>query len=199
MTLPMTTPIPHSYWVVKGKFLAGEYPRCREEDASLLKMQSILQSGITHFIDLTEADEGLEPYDRILTRLGASHVVHQRFPIQDRSIPRTPADMVAILDAIDGILEAGHTLYLHCWGGVGRTGTVVGCWLARHGFAGEAALKELRELWQHCAKSTSRETPERYEQEQFVICWPSPPVAIASADESKSGAIEVIDDEEDDG
>lgn len=31
-------------------------------------------------------------------------------------------------------------VYLHCWGGIGRTGTIVGCWLARNGFPGKAAL-----------------------------------------------------------
>ncbi len=30
---------------------------------------------------------------------------------------------------------ANGAVYVHCWGGVGRTGTVVGCWLLRHGYA----------------------------------------------------------------
>jgi len=34
--------------------------------------------------------------------------------------------MRATLDAIYDAIDAGETLYLHCWGGVGRTGTVVG-------------------------------------------------------------------------
>lgn len=33
-------------------------------------------------------------------------------------------------------LAAGQTVYVHCYGGIGRTGTVVGCWLVRHGLSG---------------------------------------------------------------
>jgi hypothetical protein len=51
---------------------------------------------------------------------------------------------------------------------VGRTGTVVGCWLARHGFEGKAALKELHRLWMQCAKSLKRRSPE---QEEYIINW----------------------------
>ena len=39
-----------------------------------------------------------------------------------------------MLDAIDDQLENGGNVYVHCWGGKGRTGTVVGCWLIRHGY-----------------------------------------------------------------
>lgn len=46
---------------------------------------------------------------------------------------RTPTvdQMRAILDAIDR--AAGSIVYVHCWGGHGRTGTVAGCYLVRHG------------------------------------------------------------------
>ena len=50
--------------------------------------------------------------------------------------------MASILDAIDAALDGGKTVYVHCWGGVGRTGTVVGCWLVRHGKTGDEALRQ---------------------------------------------------------
>ena len=40
-----------------------------------------------------------------------------------------------ILDEIDGAILNGKTVYVHCLGGIGRTGTVVGCYLVRHGIA----------------------------------------------------------------
>ena len=43
--------------------------------------------------------------------------------------------MVSILDAIDDSVKVGKPVYVHCWGGVGRTGMVIGCWLLRHGLA----------------------------------------------------------------
>ena len=41
--------------------------------------------------------------------------------------------MTRILDDVDAALADGGAVYVHCWGGIGRTGTVVGCWLVRHG------------------------------------------------------------------
>ena len=66
--------------------------------------------------------------------------------------------MLAVLDAIDIALCEGHGVYIHCWGGVGRTGTVVGCWLKRHldGKICQAyptVSKTLDDLWKECPKS----------------------------------------------
>ena len=51
--------------------------------------------------------------------------------------------MNAVLDMLDTALQAGQAVYLHCWAGIGRTGTVVGCYLVRHGLTGEQALARL--------------------------------------------------------
>jgi protein tyrosine phosphatase len=51
-----------------------------------------------------------------------------RHPIVDGSIPCTKL-MVEILDRIDAAIERGGVVYVHCWGGRGRTGTVICCWL----------------------------------------------------------------------
>ena len=47
--------------------------------------------------------------------------------------------MAGLLDAIDTAMRDGKTVYLHCWGGVGRTGNVVGCSLVRHGHTGDGS------------------------------------------------------------
>lgn len=78
---------------------------------------------------------------------------------------------MSILDAIDAQISNGRPVYLHCWGGVGRTGTIVGCWLARHGYAGNAALERLRELWSACPKSADRVSPEKLCQQRYVRDW----------------------------
>ena len=100
---------------------------------------------------------------------GYSH--HLRFPIVDTSVPHSPELTAAALDAIDEYISQGQTVYVHCMGGIGRTGTIVGCWLARHGHTGQAALDRLRELWRACPKSEYNRSPERREQEWYILEW----------------------------
>ena len=159
-------PIENCYWVIPGQFLAGEYPGDIDEEFSRVKINDLILSGITAFIDLTEENEGLLPYSGLLKTAS-----HQRFSIRDVSIPSSTVITVAILDAIDHQIQQGGMVYLHCWGGVGRTGVIVGCWLARHGFKGESALARLHELWKQCPKSTYRRSPETNEQEQYIVKW----------------------------
>lgn len=162
----MIPPIEHCYWVVPGRLLAGEYPRNKDEESSREKISALLRSGITIFIDLTEENEGLLPYAGLIGTAS-----HKRFAIRDLSVPASAGVTAAILDAIDHHVRQGEMVYVHCWGGVGRTGLIVGCWLARHGLGGKAALVRLRELWQRCPKSAYRRTPETREQEQYILRW----------------------------
>jgi predicted protein tyrosine phosphatase len=162
----MIQPIKYCYWVASSKLLAGEYPRNKDDKSSQEKINALLRSGVKAFIDLTEENEGLLPYCGLI---GAAS--HQRFPVRDTSIPASPDATIAILDAIDGHIECGQLVYVHCLGGVGRTGVIIGCWLARHGLGGEEALLRLRELWRQCPKSAFRKSPERPEQEQYILSW----------------------------
>ena len=83
--------------------------------------------------------------------------------------------MASILDAVDNAIAGGGTVYVHCWGGVGRTGTVVGCWLVRHGITGDAALAQLGQWWNGVEKADRKPTsPETSEQHAYVRNWQEP-------------------------
>jgi protein-tyrosine phosphatase len=82
----------------------------------------------------------------------------------------TKNQMVAILDAIDASISNGHTVYVHCWGGHGRTGTVIGCWLARHGYAkGTDVLDMLDDLRRN--DPTGMPSPQTTPQMQMIVKW----------------------------
>ena len=122
-------PNPNSYWVIPGKFLAGEYPGDKDLIKAREKINLFLEVGVRHFIDLTEFGE-LVPYEAVLSdesRAGSIAATYQRLPIRDLSVPRDAAHLSEILLTIDRRIREGGTVFLHCWGGVGRTGLVVGC------------------------------------------------------------------------
>lgn len=158
-------PIPASYWVEDGKLLAGEYPGAKDELGGREKLEAIRAAGVDAFLDLTEPGEySLRPYEAELAGLE-----YRRLAIADFGCP-SHEQMREILDAIDAAVAAGRTLYVHCWGGIGRTGTVVGCWLARHGTPPADALALIAER-RRDTPGGRRRSPETDEQREFVLGW----------------------------
>jgi predicted protein tyrosine phosphatase len=166
-------PIPESYWVELDRLLAGEYPAHFDAELTRKRIDTLLETGFNTFIDLTQPNETVA-YLRILweeAELYEVEVKHHRFPIGDFGLP-TPNQMKSILDTIDASLQAGRKIYLHCWGGIGRTGTTVGCYLVRRGKTGEEALRQLADWWQTVPKSHMyTRSPETHEQAEFILNW----------------------------
>ena len=166
-------PIIESYWVEENRFLAGEYPGSYHPESMRRRMDAFLEAGVTTFIDLTQPHE-LVPYEGILkeqSKIYGIETAYHRFAIRDHGIPSS-AMMTSILNTIDETINNGGCIYIHCWGGVGRTGTVVGCYLVRHGSTNEQALDLVNKLYKTRPDNPylSR-SPETEEQIQFVLNW----------------------------
>jgi hypothetical protein len=162
-----------SYWVLPGQFLAGEYPAAAGIGSDAQRLEELLELGIDSFFDLTEPHE-LPSYLPLLSQLAERKkvsITYQRFPILDFGLPQR-ADMLSTLDALDTALSAERKVYLHCWGGVGRTGMTVGCFLVRHGSSGPQALHQIAEWWQDMPKRRFHvRSPETDAQVQYVLDW----------------------------
>jgi hypothetical protein len=176
MTLkPMPSPV-QCYWVLTGQLLAGEYPAQAGTLEAAVRLGGLLGTGINTFVDLTEPGE-LSSYEPLLQRSSRgreSDIRYRRFPIPDFGLPRA-ADMRATLDYLDHALAEGRRIYLHCHGGVGRTGMTVGCFLVRHGKTGQEALDQLAFWWRSIPKRQYfPRSPETPEQVQFVLSWKEP-------------------------
>jgi hypothetical protein len=166
-------PIAESYWVLPGRLLAGEYPGEYDEETTRKRLDALIEAGFDTFIDLTEPNE-TAPYAGILKEAASAYGVeagYSRFPIGDFGLPAA-GQMNSVLDAIDEGLAAGHKIYLHCWGGIGRTGTTVGCYLVRHGRASSEALDQLAAWWKRVPKSRYHpHSPETSRQMDFILDW----------------------------
>lgn len=185
-----------AYWVDQGKLAAGEYPgnqlsfrpsitiativnsvsgmfkaKFRDKNTPSYKIGNLMDCGISCFIDLTEPGERPD-YRRYLhseRRRRSLKSEYFRFPITDRGIPDI-SYMKDILDLIDSQIESNRPVYIHCFRGLGRTGTVVGCYLVRHGLTGEEALDEIMNLRSGVAGSF-RASPETQIQRDFIMDW----------------------------
>ena len=94
----------------------------------------------------------------------------RRFSVPDLGVPDA-ATMNRILDAIDAALVDGMPVYVHCWGGIGRTGTVVGCFLVRQGLADPGqAIERIHDL-RYTDAERHRPSPETRGQVEFVRFW----------------------------
>lgn len=168
MSLPKD---PDCYWVEPGRLVAGEYPGGWSEKAARRKLRALIESGVRTFVDLTEHGE-LEPYDGWLENEARAldvEVAYHRRAVRDLDVP-TPTEMRAILDLIEAAIDAQAPVYVHCWGGIGRTGTVVCCWLVERGLSGDQALVEIGLLRDQIAKRLTP-SPEMPGQLAFVKAW----------------------------
>jgi ADP-ribosyl-[dinitrogen reductase] hydrolase len=87
-------------------------------------------------------------------------------PIRDMHVTEDREALRLTLDDVLGRLRAGQRVVVACRGGMGRTGTIVGCLLRDGGLDGDAAIVLTRK--------SRKNTIERPIQERFVAAWDWP-------------------------
>jgi hypothetical protein len=161
-------PLPNSYWVIPGRVLAGEYPGGAEDHDALARLARLEQAGINFFVDLTEEGE-LPPYRHLLP----AQTEYLRSAIVDTRVPNNVSQTQEVLTNIRAALARGRAVYVHCRAGIGRTGLIIGCFLADEESNGKTALKILNRLWLQSERAVSwPQVPQTAEQADYVRRWP---------------------------
>ena len=146
----MKGPTPTSNWLVKGRILVGSAPgtHCLKDPESpcdgfkayskkraLKELQVFKESGVTRFVSMQQKNESLKfkpMYQTLFKKVWSSDSApsFQRHPVLDGSILKDKELLDLVVDLYEKFLEK-ETIYIHCYGGHGRAGTVAACLLAK--------------------------------------------------------------------
>lgn len=162
----ISRPLYQSYEVrANGIIYAGEYPGDKSDELARQKIEQMHHFGIRHFIDLTEEGE-LHPYSHLLP----ADTTYTRFPIADCGAPKSIESVQRLLLRIEELKKMDGYVYVHCWGGVGRTGTIIACYLSQNWKEPDLnlVLDALRKNFSEMPKSAYKKTPETKEQIDFI-------------------------------
>ena len=158
----------HAWWVQPGRLLAGEYPGHTDPARARHKVDLLVDAGVRTFVDLTTPADRLDPYQPLVAEVAEARcldVRHERFPIPDLGVVDDHRyDEVA--QTIEHGLARG-AVYVHCWGGIGRTGTVIGCVLADEGLDYDEIIERLTTL-RAASRKANRPAPEMAVQHELI-------------------------------
>lgn len=156
-------PLSEFHWLTgqwPGKLALAARPRGGDWLAD--ELENWKRSGVQSVLSLLTPDEeqelGLGGEASEARKIGLEF---RSYPIEDRGVPRSEAELGSVLDTVNLTLRAGRNLLVHCRQGIGRTGLVAACLLVKNGMSPGSAVE---------AVSVARgiTVPETVEQREWI-------------------------------
>jgi hypothetical protein len=144
-------------WVIPQK-LAGSALLGEREDAPWHAVESDVREfharGVRCLVSLERVPGG---FGQACSQLGIEWI---GYPIRDFAVPADPLTFSDLIDTIVERVDSGVPVCVHCRGGVGRTGMVLACVVARlFGVSADQGIRTVRRV---------RTAMDTEEQESFV-------------------------------
>lgn len=122
----------------------------------------VAEGGATLVSLLTDGELAPSGIPDLYERARAHGLEVLRLPIPDVDVPRELAAVHRLVEQIHERVARGQGVVIHCAGGLGRTGTIAGCYLVRCGMSPDDALRMLVRVRQ------SDECPQTAAQRAFI-------------------------------
>ena len=136
------------FWLIPQKIAGGSIPK------EFLDIELLQKKKIRHIISLI-----LDP-SKIQGLITNKDIKLHSIPIKDWGIP-SHSQIQQFLSIVTENLTKNESIYVHCYGGCGRTGTMLAIYLVHSGYTSSDALLKVREL-RPCSVETE-------EQENIVL------------------------------
>jgi atypical dual specificity phosphatase len=133
----------HLSWLEEGKLAACRYPRTEKS------LRDLRGKGVTVLVNLHE--QAHAPHS--IARHG---LIEIHLPVPDFQ-PPTPAQLEQGVLAIEDALASQKRVAVHCAAGLGRTGTLLACYLVKQGLTPEQAIGRIRALRPGSVESAEQE------------------------------------------
>jgi atypical dual specificity phosphatase len=148
--------LPNFSWVIEDKLAGMGRPNSETAFAFLKDL------GVSNLITLTQNQlpfNLLEKYN-----LRADH-----YPVEVMTAPSL-VQITQAVSRIDYLIGEGKKVVVHCAVGVGRTGTILACYLVSQGLSAREAISQLRQMRPGSVETNSQEAVVyRYEQQNLNL------------------------------